>query len=59
MAHNDAAGGQHLFHHAKAQRKAKVKPDRVADDLGREAITGIAGGKLASSSRPASYTKET
>src|SRR3954471_2207522 len=43
VAHVDAAGGQHLFHHTKAQGKAKVEPDRVADDLGGKAIAGIGG----------------
>ena len=43
VAHDDAAGGQHVFDHAQAQRKAEVEPDRVADDLGREAVAGIAG----------------
>src|SRR4051794_14193248 len=43
MAHVDAAGRQHLFHHAQAQRKAEVEPNGVADDLSREAIAGIGG----------------
>ena len=43
MAHEDAACGQHLLDHAQAQREAEVQPDRVADDLGREAVAGIAG----------------
>src|SRR3954470_11602318 len=33
VAHHDAAGRQHLFDHAQAQRKAEVEPDGVADDL--------------------------
>jgi hypothetical protein len=41
VAHLDAAGRQHLFHHAKAQRKAEVEPHRVADDLARKAIAGV------------------
>src|SRR4051794_3435526 len=32
-----------IFHHAKAQGKAKVEPDRVADDLGGKAIAGVGG----------------
>src|SRR3954471_555031 len=43
VAHVDAAGGQHLFHHAQAQRKAKVEPDGVADDLGWKAVAGVGG----------------
>src|SRR5918911_1500001 len=42
MADEDAAGGQHLFDHAQAQGKAEIEPDSVADDLGWEAMTGIA-----------------
>src|SRR4051812_26318062 len=41
MADNDAASRQHLFDCAQAEREAKVEPDRVADDLGREAVSGI------------------
>ena len=41
MAHVDAAGRQHLFHHAQAQRKAEVQPHGVADDLAWKAVTGI------------------
>src|SRR5919199_3008214 len=40
---DDAACGQHLLDHAQAEREAKVEPDGVADDLGREAVAGIAG----------------
>src|SRR3954452_9030110 len=43
MADDDAASGQHFLDHAQAQREAEIQPDRVADDLGREAIAGIAG----------------
>ena len=38
---DDAAGGQHLLDHPQAQREAEIQPDRVADDLGRKAVTGI------------------
>ena len=41
MAHDDAAGGQHLLDHAQAEREAEVEPDRVADDLGRKAVAGV------------------
>src|ERR1700752_2055544 len=37
----DAAGGQHLLHHAQAQREPKVQPYRVADDLSRVSIAGV------------------
>src|SRR4051794_36275136 len=43
VADADAAGRQKLIHHAQAQREAEVEPDRVADDLGRKAIAGVAG----------------
>src|SRR3954454_7497679 len=43
VAHLDAAGRQHLFHHAQAQRKAEVEPDGVADDLARKAVAGVGG----------------
>src|SRR5215211_4273269 len=41
MAHVDAAGGQHLFHHAQAERKAEVEPNGVADDLAWKAVAGV------------------
>src|SRR3954464_1243800 len=41
MAHVDAAGGQHLFHHAQAQRKTEVEPNGLADDLAWKAIAGV------------------
>ena len=37
----DAPERQHLLHHPKAERKAKGQPDRVADQLGREAVAGV------------------
>src|SRR5215217_1176656 len=43
MAHVDAAGRQHLFHHAKAERKAEVQPHGVADDLAWKAVAGVGG----------------
>src|SRR5690349_2938723 len=43
VADLDAAEGQHLLHHPKAQRKAKVQPDRVADQLWRKAMAGVEG----------------
>src|SRR5215213_987471 len=44
VAEDDATSRQHLLDHAQAQRKAEVEPDRVADDLGREAVAAVAGG---------------
>src|SRR6478672_1869276 len=43
MADDDATRGQQLLHHAKPEREAEVEPDGMADDLGREAIPGVAG----------------
>jgi hypothetical protein len=41
---DNAACGQHLLDHAQAERKAEIQSNRMADDLGREAIAGVAGG---------------
>ena len=43
VAHDDAAGGQHLLDHAQTERKPEIQPDRVADDRGRESMAGVAG----------------
>src|SRR4051812_17990687 len=43
MANDDAARGQHFLDHPQAEREAKVKPDSVADDLGRKPMAGVAG----------------
>src|SRR4051795_12023773 len=43
VADDDAARRQHLLDHAQAEREPEIQPDSVADDLGREAIAGIAG----------------
>jgi hypothetical protein len=43
VADDDAACRQHLLDHAEAEREAEVQPNRLADDLGREAIAGIEG----------------
>jgi hypothetical protein len=40
VADFDAPECQHLLHHPKAQRKAKVQPGRVADQVRRKAIAG-------------------
>jgi hypothetical protein len=42
-AGQDAANSQNFVHHPQAQRKAELKPDNVADDLGRNALAGVAG----------------
>jgi hypothetical protein len=41
MGDDDAAGRQHVLDHAQAERKAKVQPHRVRDDLGGKAVTTI------------------
>src|SRR3954462_8466686 len=43
VAHLDAAGRQHLFHHAQAERKAEVEPDGVPDAPARKAVAGVGG----------------
>src|ERR687898_2484511 len=43
VADLDAAEGQHLLDHPKAQRESEVQPDRVADQLRREAVAGVEG----------------
>src|SRR4051794_6307940 len=40
----DAPLGQEQFHVAQAQAEDMVQPDSMADDLGREAVSGIGGG---------------
>jgi len=42
VADYDAPRGKDLVHVAQAERKAEVEPDRVADDLCREAEAGVA-----------------
>src|SRR6516162_2945437 len=42
MADNDAAGGQQLLHHAKAEREAEVQPHGMTDDVDREPVPGVA-----------------
>src|SRR3974377_1105569 len=44
VADDEATGGQQLLHHAQTEREAEIQPDGVADDLGWETITGVAGG---------------
>src|SRR5215211_4452286 len=43
VADRDAARGQGLIHVAQAQGETEIKPDGIADDLGREAVAGIVG----------------
>jgi hypothetical protein len=43
VAEDDAAGRQQLLYHTQPEREPEIQPDRVADDLGREPIAGIAG----------------
>ena len=42
IADDDAACRQQLVHHPQAQRKSKVEPHSMADDLSREAVAGVA-----------------
>src|SRR3954447_26003975 len=44
VADDDAARGQHLLDHTQAEWEAEIKPNRVADDLGRKPVAGVAGG---------------
>jgi hypothetical protein len=41
VRHRDATGRQHLLDHAQAQRKPKIQPYRVADNLSRVAVAGV------------------
>src|SRR4051794_9946227 len=41
VADRDAAGGEQLLDHPQGEREAEVEPDRVTDDLGREAVAGV------------------
>src|SRR3954454_17045071 len=43
VADDDAACGQHLLNHTQAEGKAEIQPHCMADDLGWEAIAGVAG----------------
>jgi hypothetical protein len=44
VADRDATGGEDLVDMAQAERKSEAEPDGVADDLGREPMSGVAGG---------------
>ena len=44
IAHFNAASGQHFLDHAKAQGKAKIQPDRVADERRRKTIASVRNG---------------
>jgi hypothetical protein len=41
VSDRDASFGQEQFHVAQAQAEDMVEPDRVADDLGQEAVSGL------------------
>src|SRR5205823_3132769 len=41
MADDDAPLGEQILNVAEAEVETKVQPDRVSDDLGREAVTSI------------------
>src|SRR4051812_25386627 len=43
MADVDAAGGEDLIDVAQAERKAEIQPNSEPDDLGWEAVAGVAG----------------
>ena len=43
MTDGYAPGGQQIFHHAQAERKSEVQPNRVAYDLGGKPVTAIKG----------------
>ena len=45
---DDAWFSQKIFHKAKAQTETVIKPDGMADDLGREAMAAAAGGQKTS-----------
>ena len=45
VADHDAARGEQFVHHAQAEWETKVQPDGVADDLGQEAVAGVAGAR--------------
>ena len=41
IGEGDTATGHHLFDIAKAQGEAKVEPDAMTDDFGREAMATV------------------
>src|SRR3984893_13355006 len=43
VADDDAAGGEQLLHHAETKREAEIQPHGMADNLGGEPISGVAG----------------
>src|SRR5689334_15850122 len=48
VADDDAARRQQLLHHAQPERKAKIQPHGVADDLGGKPmalVAGVSGGR--------------
>jgi hypothetical protein len=51
----DAAGGQQLFDHTQPKREPKIQPDGVADNLGWEPVTGIAGASSSHHPHPTTH----
>ena len=43
MADDDVAGGEQFLHHAETKWEAEIQPHGMADNLGREPISGVAG----------------
>ena len=43
MTGDDPADGQQILDHSQAERKAKVQPERLCDDVSRTAVASIAG----------------
>ena len=41
MTDHDPSGSEHLLDHPEAERKPKVQPDGMADNLSRKAVAGI------------------
>jgi hypothetical protein len=41
IRHDDSPLGEKILHISEAQTEAMVRPDRIADDLGRETIAGV------------------
>jgi len=43
VANDDAAGRQQFLYHTQPEREPEIQPHGMADNLGGEPITGIAG----------------
>lgn len=46
VCHLDTASSQHFLDHPKAQREAKIQPDRVADEFWRELVASVRYGRI-------------